>query len=283
MSKISYIAIFNKAGIACASNQDHTVYPLSKKEPVAIAINPCSPIPWVDLIEKYRSLGEPALHKTIEEYARDFESFLREQNVKEDWKGLSIDHTNIAFMGYGIDDIYPSAFDVIVSIDEETNKFKYECVEAKSISLENDSFWNMIGDSDSISPVLYGSRQNVKELCATKIKDALDVYRYRIMDAVKGLNIEQSITEKLEEMDCEAAGHRIVYNSTENAMHNVEIGMETFSIEEMVYAVEKLVNANTRMTRLINGNKKSIPGVKEIAVITRTEGFSWIKHSMFAI
>lgn len=42
----SFIALFSKAGIACAADTDHTVFRLSDKYPVAIAVNPDSPIPW---------------------------------------------------------------------------------------------------------------------------------------------------------------------------------------------------------------------------------------------
>ena len=36
----SFIALMNKLGIACAASDDFTIYKLSSKEPLAIAVNP---------------------------------------------------------------------------------------------------------------------------------------------------------------------------------------------------------------------------------------------------
>ena len=52
---------------------------------------------------------------------------------------------------------------------------------------------------------------------------------------------------------------------------------------EMVTSAESLVNANVRLNHLKNGGKGLVGQTREIAVLTRTEGFTWIKHSLFAI
>ena len=50
--KTSFVAFLNKRGIACASDTDMTLYALSRQEPVALAVNSYSPIPW-DFIERH--------------------------------------------------------------------------------------------------------------------------------------------------------------------------------------------------------------------------------------
>ena len=49
----SFVAYMNKRGIACASDTDMTMYALSKQEPVALAVNSYSPIPWDTIINDY--------------------------------------------------------------------------------------------------------------------------------------------------------------------------------------------------------------------------------------
>ena len=49
-----FIALSNMSGIACASDRDHTLYQLSKKVPLALAVSPSSPIPWDSIIEQYK-------------------------------------------------------------------------------------------------------------------------------------------------------------------------------------------------------------------------------------
>ena len=53
----SFIALANSAGIACSSDTDHTIFQLSKIEPLAIAVNPSSPIPWDDIVDLIKSNG----------------------------------------------------------------------------------------------------------------------------------------------------------------------------------------------------------------------------------
>jgi hypothetical protein len=60
-------------------------------------------------------------------------------------------------------------------------------------------------------------------------------------------------------------------------------GIETFSVEDMVMAAETIVNAEVRLDHLSSGCKTPLNTTREIAVITRTEGLTWIKHSLYAI
>lgn len=281
---ISFIAITNQSGIVCASNSDNTVHRLSKEEPVAIAVNPSSRIPWVDLINKYRRLGEPARHESIEEYAKDFEKFLGKQPADEKWTNISTDEANIIFMGYGVNDIYASVYDVMVALDPNTQKLRFDFAESNKIAVDdNVAYWNLIGDFDSVSAVLYGSKRNVRELSLSKTKEALEIFRNRVMEAAKEAKLDERIIEQIKATDCEQEAFNIVDNATGEAIDNAIIGLGTFSIEEMVYAAEKLVNANVRLNRLVKGDKRNTQGTKEIAVITKTEGLTWIKHNLFAI
>ena len=51
----------------------------------------------------------------------------------------------------------------------------------------------------------------------------------------------------------------------------------------MVMAAETIVNAEVRLDHLSSGCKTPLNTTREIAVITRTEGLTWIKHSLYAI
>ena len=44
---LSFLVLSNMAGIVFASNEDHTLYQLSKKEPLVVAVDPESKFPWV--------------------------------------------------------------------------------------------------------------------------------------------------------------------------------------------------------------------------------------------
>ena len=112
--KTSFVAFLNKRGIACASDTDMTLYALSRQEPVALAVNSYSPIPWDFIINSHLRKGEIQIHETFSDYARDFANYLSTVETKPSWKYLSSDEKNIIFLGYGSDDVFPSAVDIMV-------------------------------------------------------------------------------------------------------------------------------------------------------------------------
>lgn len=71
-----FIALSNMSGIACASDRDHTIYQLSKKVPLALAVNPFSPIPWDKIIEQYKLTGGSEEKEEFSDYASHFLAFL---------------------------------------------------------------------------------------------------------------------------------------------------------------------------------------------------------------
>ena len=106
--KTSFVAFLNKRGIACASDTDMTLYALSRQEPVALAVNSYSPIPWNFIVNSYLRKGDIQIHELFSDYARDFASYLSTVDTKPSWKYLSSDEQNIIFLGYGSDDVYRS-------------------------------------------------------------------------------------------------------------------------------------------------------------------------------
>ena len=59
------------------------------------------------------------------------------------------------------------------------------------------------------------------------------------------------------------------------------MGVDSFSVEDLVTAVESLVEANAELIHLRSGATGDPARVKEIAVLTIPEGLTWIKHSLY--
>ena len=166
----SFLAIYDQSGIACASDTDNTIYRLSKEEPVAIAICPYSPIPWECIITQYLRKGEPEHHKTLEEYARDFETFFQQFHADKAWNKLGINELNLIFLGYGQDEIYPSVCDIQIEVDEETEKMKLGEIGIKQINLSRDenAGYNWNGNFERLASILFGATEQVKDFATEK-------------------------------------------------------------------------------------------------------------------
>ena len=279
----SFISLYNKSGIACASGTDNTIYRFSKEEPVAVAVCPFSPIPWESIITAYLRKGEPAHHLTLEEYARDFEQFLQTYPADNAWNGLNIDERNLIFLGYGTNDIYPSVCDILIAVDEDTEKMNFDEINNTAISIDNQAAFNWNGDFERVNPILHGITQAVKDFMIERVGDSIELYKKRVLDKFNGTKYEEYVKKSLDNYDFEAAQHSLVYDATGHIQYEVYRGLDSFSIEDMVLSCENIINANIRLNHLATGGKSLIGSTREIAVLTRAEGFTWIKHSLFAI
>ena len=281
----SFIAIYNQSGIACASDTDNTIYRLSKEEPVAIAICPYSPIPWECIITQYLRKGEPEHHKTLEEYARDFETFFQQFHADKAWNKLGINELNLIFLGSGQDEIYPSVCDIQIEVDEETEKMKLGEIGIKQINLSRDenAGYNWNGNFERLASILFGATEQVKDFATEKQFDLFHAYKQRVIEKFKGTQYEEYVNKCLSNYPEELAVPKPVTKATTKAFERAYEGISTFSIEELVSTAETLVNANVRLLHLKEGGKGLLGHTREIAVLTRAEGFTWIKHSLFAI
>lgn len=279
----SFIAIYNQSGIACASDTDKSIFPLSKTEPVAIVVCPNSPIPWEKIIYDYLRKGEPRHHKTLRDYAEDFESHFQQYPSDLKWNSLGIYDLNLIFLGYGQEDIYPSVCDVQVKVNEETSKLELGEIYLNSISINNSAGFNWNGDFERLAPILQGSTEGVKSLVAAKQLELFEMYKQRVVAKFKGTKYENQINESLAKYQTETLLNDIVNRAMTDSFNDAFTGIDTFSIEEMVTSAEKLVNANVRLNHLKNGGKGLLGSTREIAVITCAEGFTWLKHSLFAL
>lgn len=280
--KTSFVAFLNKRGIACASDTDMTLYALSRQEPVALAVNSYSPIPWDFIINSYLRKGEIQIHETFSDYARDFANHLTTVETKPSWKYLSSDEMNIIFLGYGSDDVFPSAVDIMVKYDEESKKLICDFDIERGIDHCNTSDFFMLSHFENTQPVMYGILESARQKLIDKQNSLLDTFKERIFDAVKGTEFEKAVQEAIAEYDSYSF-EDVTRELSGQQMQRVDTAIDSFNIEDLVKVAEDFVDAKVQIDHLKNGGRGDLHYTKELAVITRTEGVVWIKHCIYGI
>ena len=275
----SFFALFSKAGIACAADTDHTIYRLSDSLPVALAVNPQSPIPWDRIIGDYKRTN-PQENDFFEGYANDFNLYLASLDVKESWRKLTPETANIIFFGYGKDDIFPSVYDVMVQVTDE-DVLDFGESDSHCVNQMESAFFHMLGDFESVSTLLFGSTKKTREFFRDKHLKQFEEYARRVTERFEGTPYEDYVTEHLAAFDADERICGILNMATEKCLNNLVMGVDAFSIEDMVTAVESIVNANSKLSHLHFGVKGKHGETKEIAVMTIPEGLTWIKHSIY--
>lgn len=278
-----FIALSNMSGIACASDRDHTLYQLSKKVPLALAVSPTSPIPWDHIIEQYKQTGGPEEKEEFSDYASHFLMFLSSIPVDKLWKSLSRDDLNIVFMGYGKEDLFPRVYDVILRVNPDKNILEEDFSEYNKLSHNQTAAFNMLGDFEGVSTLLFGSTQNTRDVLFENYTKQYEIYKERVIEKFKDTEYSSYVQKTLEEFDVEEIVANNINSATDEILSNVYVGLDTFSIEDLVTAAETLVNAEVRLKHLASMGKEYPHTTKEIAVITRIEGVTWLKHSLFAL
>lgn len=277
------IAISNMSGIACASDTDHTVYQLSKTLPLAVAVNSYSPFPWDTIINNYKRLGEPEEKENFEDYAKDFEEFLSSIPVTEDYPNLSIDDSKIIFIGYGKEDLFPHIYDTCISLTNGKWSFDLDRSESFKVSHQEYSHINFLGNLDSVYTLIWGATRDVNDILLENHLKTFYIYKKRVLEKFKGTEFEAFVTKKFEAYDAKQYFMMKMREAINKTYASVLDGIETFSVEDMVIAAETIVNAEVRLDHLSSGCKTPLNTTREIAVITRAEGLTWIKHSLYAI
>lgn len=278
-----FIALTNMSGIACASDRDHTLYQLSKNVPLALAVSPSSPIPWDSIIEQYKRTGGLEEKEEFSDYASHFLSFLSTIPVDKSWKFQSRHDLNIIFMGYGKEDLFPSIYDVILKVNPDKNALEEDFPEYNKISHNNDAAFNMLGDFEEVSTLLYGATQDTRTMLYENLIKQYEVYKKRVTEKFKDTEYKSYVQNNLEAFDVEENVANKINTATDEVISQVKRGLDTFSIEDLVSAAETLVNAEVRLKHLLSKGEENPHSTKEIAVITRTEGVTWLKHSLFAL
>jgi len=277
------IALTNMSGIACASDRDHTLYQLSKNFPFAVAVNPDSPIPWYNIIEQYQLSGEPKESEEFSDYVTHFIAFLSSHFAEKSWSNLPADDTNVFFMGYGKEDLFPSVYDTVLKVNPENGLFEATQVGYNKISHQEYTAINHLCDIDSVSPLLFGVINDVKVDAFDKLAQQYEIYKERVNEHFKDTEYADFVHKKLEEFDVIDVAADLVNSASDNISKDVSMGLNSFSIEDLVSAAETLVDAEVRLKHLLSKGKEYSHATKEIAVITHTEGVTWLKHSVYAL
>lgn len=271
----SFIALMNKSGIACAASDDFTIYKLSSTEPLAIAVNPMSTIPWEDILCRYKRLGDPEPQITMFLYVEQLIGFM---NGTAGLSGSGLKDDKVILLGYGCQEIYPSVFSFSLDTDAEGNIAMQEIENVQICGPTPTSFVTM-GDFERISPILYGASPGVRDYYEEKQRSVRSEYMSRLHNHFSGTEYEQAAEKNLAGYNSDTCD--IIGNATDMVEHDVNIGLSSFSISDLVTSAETIINANSRLSHLFAGVRPPLECVSEMAVITRPEGLKWVKHSIF--
>ena len=251
--KTSFVAFLNKRGIACASDTDMTLYSLSQQEPVGLAVNSYSPIPWDTIINSYLKQGEIVKHEIFGDYARDFSNYLSTININPAWKNLTEDDGNIIFLGFGTNDVFPSAVDIQVHLNDDATQLVCDFNIERSIDHNNVTEFFMLSHFENTQSVMYGIFDATRQKIIDKRNALFETFEERILNAVKDSEFEEAIHNEITEYNSSYDFGEVTYNMTGNHLQRVRTAIDSFNIEDLVKVAEDFVDSKVQIDHLKNG------------------------------
>ena len=189
-------------------------------------------------------------------------------------------YTGIVFVGYGEKEIFPSLFPVIIGgVVDNRLKCNFDVEHAESITYDNSAYIAPFAQGDvmltmmkGIAPYLYTS---ITEEVQLSMKKAIRKFASRqgITDEKKVAREVEYIVDKFQKEFEENLEDIIIDQYTSGIVDTVR----WFNVEDMVNMAESLISI-TNLQRHITSSEESVGGPTDVAVITKTGGFQWIKH-----
>lgn len=188
--------------------------------------------------------------------------------------------TEIIFVGYGEKDIFPASQRLYVSgMVGDTVKYKIE--EISEISHTSSAEIRPFAQTDVMLTLMKGvSPQSDQEYRDATIELEEGIIT-DITDLLKKEKVSPSIIEKIKGLSYEKVHERYM-DRIENFIHDnfisgIVTALDFFNLEEMAKMAENLI-AVTNLQRHISSSEETVGGPIEVAIITKTGGFKWIKH-----
>ena len=188
--------------------------------------------------------------------------------------------TEIIFVGFGEDDIFPASQRLFVS-GMVGDKIKYKIEEISEITHTISAEIRPFAQTDVMLTLMQGiSPQLDKEY-----REATSELEESVMDDIVSIlqkeKVSQKTIQKVREVSLDKI-HEHYIERIENFVHENYTGgvvnaLDFFNLEEMAKMAENLI-AVTNLQRHISSSEESVGGPIEVAIITKTGGFKWIKH-----
>lgn len=279
--KSSCIVFVSKAGIVAASDSDYSIRQISKTSPVALAINASSPFPWKTLIDDFLLENENGSYPSLYQFYEDFRAYLGGRKIPTVVFKKKPEEP-ILIMGFNQDDIYPSLIKAKIEVDNKST-LVLSAPHTKNIDHQHPAFFHCIGDFNFVGPILDGVSKDFMKTVKQNEMKMLDSYRTSIFEIFKGHPIGNDITKDFSDTHLNKIVDKKFKYSNECLHDIITVGIASFSIQDMVDYAETLIDAELRLRNLKERKPGNSMSTREIAVITIPEGFTWIKHHLFAL
>lgn len=194
-----------------------------------------------------------------------------------------LSQTGLVFWGYGEDDLFPSYYQHEVSIVFD-GIIKHWRLGYYEVSNDTNACVAPFAQTDVANTVVRGIDQKLRDTINANIGNAFISFRNVIVNSLKKAKAPKVLLNALNELDVQAQASLFIddlndyikTNYTDKLLDTVAF----LSKEDLADMAESLVRM-TCLKRHITTDEESVGGPVDVAVITKGDGFVWIKRKHY--
>lgn len=241
-------------------------------------------------IKRLRSYGKERFDELVDLCKED-----GMPGVREEWEELFFDYfrsrvfyreTGLVFVGYGDEDLYPSVVTVCISgTFDDRLRYYFDEDDSDDITTTNSASIIPFAQCDTMLSLMRGIHPLMLDTVIQKYEDSLEISKEKILEAAEAAGVTKSQLAKLTdavnmEEAVEKYRQELVGYYRNTFIDGVVDAVESFNVEDMVDMAESFISI-TNLQRHISSSEESVGGPVDVAVITKSEGFVWVKHKQW--
>ncbi|MCH5241964.1 MAG: hypothetical protein J1F67_06025 [Muribaculaceae bacterium] len=228
--------------------------------------------------KEYFSRKREEFPRITEEEWNNLLDFFHRDLINNSFSGPQ--QSELIFVGFGSEDIFPASQRIYV-LGMTGTQLKYNIEDISEISHTSSAEIRPFAQTDVMITLMKGvSPQSDQEY-----RDATIELEEGVIGDITALlekeKVSPNIIKKIKDLTYEKIHERYIERIDnfihENFISGVVTALDFFNLEEMAKMAENLI-AVTNLQRHISSSEESVGGPIEVAIITKTAGFRWIKH-----
>jgi len=193
--------------------------------------------------------------------------------------GMGNRFSGLVFAGFGSDQIFPSFIEYKV-YGNLFGELRYKEVKSGEISAKNPSLVEPFAQGDVTETFLTGVNEKLAAYVLKSFNTALDDVTETLIDCLGGNDAHKESIKKYN-TDLISVLVKDLYDFLEEKyMRPTKAIIKYLSKDELALMAESLVNI-TSLKRRISDGAETVGGPVDVAVISRGEGFIWIKRKQY--
>lgn len=194
-----------------------------------------------------------------------------------------VSHTGLVFWGYGEDELFPSYYEyhVTLAFDGRVKRVKTSEYE---VSNNQDACVAPFAQTDVANTVVRGIDQELRNTINNGVIDAFDNFRNSIITEMKNAGAPTELTDVLAKIDTRMHANSFIDDINifikSKYTDKLLITVSMLEKEDLADMAESLVKM-TCLKRHVTTDEESVGGPVDVAVITKGDGFVWIKRKHY--